>query len=162
MSRISRISGALTFLALFTASSLVPVLAQVRPPLPPGVKGKDLEKLRRQINNNNDKRRQEYEKKKKEEDDRYHVAQIGFKFEVVQKKNFASLKKSAPGKYKAQLSEYNKARDEAQKKGEKFREVKPPKTVFKVLTRKGFKNQKEAKSYADKLQRQVDAKRKKK
>ena len=161
MSRIPRLFGAFTFLVLFTGSSFVAALPQVRPPLPPGVKGKDLEKLRRQANNNNDKRRQEYERKKKEENDRYHVAQIGFKFEVVQKKNFGSLKKTAPGKYKAQLSECNKARDEAEKKGEKFRGAKPPKTVFKVLTKKGFKNQKDAKSYADKLQKKVDAKRKK-
>ena len=161
MSRIPRILGAFTFLILFAGSTFVAALPQVRPPLPPGLKGKDLEKLRRQNNNNNDKRRQEYEKKKKEENDRYHVAQIGFQFEVVQKKNFGSLKKSAPNKYKAQLSEYNKARDEAEKKGEKFRGAKPPKTVFKVLTRKGFKNQKDAKSYADKLQKKVDAKRKK-
>ena len=161
MSRIPRLFGAFTFLVLFTGSSFVAALPQVRPPLPPGVKGKDLEKLRRQANNNNDKRRQEYERKKKEENDRYHVAQIGFKFEVVQKKNFGSLKKTAPGKYKAQLSEYNKARDEAEKKGEKFSGAKPPKPVFKVLTKKGFKNQKDAKSYADKLQKKVDAKRKK-
>ena len=161
MSRLPRILGAFTFLILFAGSTFVAALPQVRPPLPPGLKGKDLEKLRREANNNNDKRRQEYERKKKEENDRYHVAQIGFQFEVVQKKNFGSLKKSAPNKYKAQLSEYNKARDEAEKKGEKFRGAKPPKTVFKVLTKKGFKNQKDAKSYADKLQKKVDAKRKK-
>jgi len=161
MSRIPRVLSAFTFLVLFAGSTFVAALPQVRPPLPPGLKGKDLEKLRRQNNNNNDRRRQEYEKKKKEENDRYHVAQIGLTFEVVQKKNFGSLKKSAPNKYKAQLSEYNKARDTAEKKGEKFRGLKPPKTVFKVLTRKGFKNQKDAKSYADKLQKQVDSKRKK-
>ena len=161
MSRLPRILGAFTFLILFAGSTFVAALPQVRPPLPPGLKGKDLEKLRREANNNNDKRRQEYERKKKEENDRYHVAQIGFQFEVVQKKNFGSLKKRAPNKYKAQLSEYNKARNEAEKKGENFRGAKPPKTVFKVLTRKGFKNQKDAKSYADKLQKKVDAKRKK-
>ena len=161
MSRIPRILGAFTFLILFAGSTFVAALPQVRPPLPPGLKGKDLEKLRRQNNNNNDKRRQEYEKKKKEENDRYHVAQIGLTFEVVQKKNFGSLKKSAPNKYKAQLSQYNKARDAAEKKGEKFKGLKPPRTVFKVLTKKGFKSQKDAKSYADKLQKQVDSKRKK-
>ena len=161
MNRIPRVLSAFTFLVLFAGSTFVAALPQVRPPLPPGLKGKDLEKLRRQNNNNNDRRRQEYEKKKKEENDRYHVAQIGLTFEVVQKKNFGSLKKSAPNKYKAQLSEYNKARDTAEKKGEKFRGLKPPKTVFKVLTRKGFKNQKDAKSYADKLQKKVDSKRKK-
>ena len=163
MSRIPRVLSTFTFLVLFAGSTFVAALPQVRPPLPPGLKGKDLEKLRRQNNNNNnnDRRRQEYEKKKKEENDRYHVAQIGLTFEVVQKKNFGSLKKSAPNKYKAQLSEYNKARDAAEKKGDKFKGLKPPKTVFKVLTRKGFKNQKDAKSYADKLQKKVDAKRKK-
>ena len=161
MSRIPRVLSTFTFLVLFAGSTFVAALPQVRPPLPPGLKGKDLEKLRRQNNNNNDRRRQEYEKKKKEENDRYHVAQIGLTFEVVQKKNFGSLKKSAPNKYKAQLSEYNKARDAAEKKGDKFKGLKPPKTVFKVLTKKGFKNQKDAKSYADKLQKKVDSKRKK-
>lgn len=161
MNRIPHFFSAFTFLVLFAGSTFVAALPQVRPPLPPGLKGKDLEKLRRQNNNNNDRRRQEYEKKKREENDRYHVAQIGLTFEVVQKKNFGSLKKSAPNKYKAQLSQYNKARDAAEKKGEKFKGLKPPRTVFKVLTKKGFKSQKDAKSYADKLQKQVDSKRKK-
>ena len=161
MSPIARALTTLTALILFVALPLVPAMAQVRPPLPPGVKGKDLEKLRRQINNNNDRRKQEYEKKKKEEEDRYHVVQIGLKFEVVQKKNFGSVKKGAPKKYKAQVSEYQKGRAEAKKSGEKFKGLKPPSTVFKVLTKKGFKGQKEAKSYADNLQKKVDSKRKK-
>ena len=163
MSRIPRVLSTFTFLVLFAGSTFVAALPQVRPPLPPGLKGKDLEKLRRQNNNNNnnDRRRQEYEKKKKEENDRYHVAQIGLTFEVVQKKNFGSLKKSAPNKYKAQLSEYNKARGAAEKKGEKFKGLKPPRTVFKVLTKKGFKSQKEAKTYADNLRKKIDSKRKK-
>ena len=99
--------------------------------------------------------------KKKEEEERYHVVQIGLKFEVVQKKNFGSVKKGAPKKYKAQVSEYQKGRAEAKKNGEKFKGLKPPSTVFKVLTKKGFKGQKEAKSYADNLQKKVDSKRKK-
>ena len=161
MNSTPRALAILTVLLLFAVSTLAPAAPQVRPPLPPGLKGKDLEKLRRSVNNNNKKRQEEYERKKKEEADRYHVVQIGLKFEVVQKKNLASLKKSAPKKYKAQLSEYTKARSEAKEKGEKFKGLKPPGTVFKVLNRKGYKKQKEAKTYADKLQRLVDSKRKK-
>ena len=161
MSSIPRALAILTVLLLFVVSTLAPAAPQGRPHLPPGLKGKDLEKLRRSVNNNNKKRQEEYERKKKEEADRYHVVQIGLKFEVVQKKNLASLKKSAPRKYKAQLSEYTKARSEAKEKGEKFKGLKPPGTVFKVLNRKGYKKQKEAKTYADKLQRLVDSKRKK-
>ena len=161
MSPIARALTTFTVLILFVASPLSSVMAQVRPPLPPGLKGKDLEKLRRQANNNNDRRKQEYEKKKKEEDDRYHVVQIGLKFEVVQKKNFGSVKKGAPKKYKAQVSEYKKGRDEAKKAGEKFKGLKPPGTIFKVLTRKGYKSQKDAKTYADNLQKKIDARRKK-
>ena len=161
MSPIARALTTLTVLILFVATPLSSVMAQVRPPLPPGLKGKDLEKLRRQVNNNNDKRKQEYEKKKKEEEERYHVVQIGLTFEVVQKKNFGSVKKGAPKKYKAQVSEYKKGRDEAKKAGEKFKGPKPPSTIFKVLTRKGFKSQKEAKTYADNLRKKTDSKRKK-
>ena len=161
MSPIARALTTLTVLILFVATPLSSVMAQVRPPLPPGLKGKDLEKLRRQVNNNNDKRKQEYEKKKKEEEERYHVVQIGLTFEVVQKKNFGSVKKGAPKKYKAQVSEYKKGRDEAKKAGEKFKGPKPPGTIFKVLTRKGFKSQKEAKTYADNLRKKIDSKRKK-
>jgi len=161
MSPIARTLTALTVLTLLVLSPLASAVAQVRPPLPPGLKGKDLEKLRRQANNNNDRRKQEYEKKKKEEDDRYHVVQIGLKFEVVQKKNFGSVKKGAPKKYKAQVSEYKKGRDEAKKAGEKFKGLKPPGTIFKVLTRKGYKSQKDAKTYADNLQKKIDARRKK-
>ena len=161
MSPIARALTTLTVLILFVASPFSSVMAQVRPPLPPGLKGKDLEKLRRQVNNNNDRRKQEYEKKKKEEEERYHVVQIGLTFEVVQKKNFGSVKKGAPKKYKDQVSAYKKERDEAKKSGEKFKGLKPPSTVFKVLTKKGFKSQKEAKTYADKLQKKIDSKRKK-
>ena len=161
MSPIARALTTFTVLILFVASPLSSVMAQVRPPLPPGLKGKDLEKLRRQTNNNNDRRKQEYEKKKKEEEERYHVVQIGLKFEVVQKKNFGSVKKGAPKKYRAQVSEYKKGRDEAKKAGEKFKGPKPPSTIFKVLTRKGFKSQKEAKTYADNLRKKIDSKRKK-
>ena len=161
MSPIARALTTLTVLILFVATPLSSVMAQVRPPLPPGLKGKDLEKLRRQVNNNNDKRKQEYEKKKKEEEERYHVVQIGLTFEVVQKKNFGSVKKGAPKKYKVQVSEYKKGRDEAKKAGEKFKGPKPPSTIFKVLTRKGFKSQKEAKTYADNLRKKIDSKRKK-
>ena len=161
MSPIARALTTLTVLILFVASPLSSAMAQVRPPLPPGLKGKDLEKLRRQVNNNNDRRKQEYEKKKKEEEERYHVVQIGLTFEVVQKKNFGSVKKGAPKKYKAQVSAYKKERDEAKKAGEKFKGPKPPSTIFKVLTKKGFKSQKEAKTYADKLRKKIDSKRKK-
>ena len=96
-------------------------------------------------------------RKKKEEENRYHVVQIGLKFEVVQKKNLASLKKSAPRKYKAQMSAYEKA----QRKGRGSKAPRPPSTVFKVLTDKGYKKEKDAKLNAGKLQRQVDSKRKK-
>ena len=161
MNSTPRALAILTVLLLFAVSTFAPTAPQVRPPLPPGLKGKDLEKLRRSVNNNNKKRQEEYERKKKEEADRYHVVQIGLKFEVVQKKNLASLKKSAPRKYKAQLSEYTKARSEAKEKGEKFKGLKPPGTVFKVLTRKGYKKEKDAKANVDRLQRQVDSKRKK-
>ena len=161
MNSTPRALAILTVLLLFAVSTLAPAASQVRPPLPPGLKGKDLEKLRRSVNNNNKKRQEEYERKKKEEADRYHVVQIGLKFEVVQKKNLAALKKSAPRKYKAQLSEYTKARSEAKEKGEKFKGLKPPSTVFKVLTRKGYKKEKDAKLNAGKLQPQVASKRKK-
>ena len=162
MRRIPRALAVFTVLILSVVATLASAAPQVRPPLPPGLKGKDLERLRRINDNNNKKRQEEYERKKKEEEDRYYVVQIGLKFEVVQKKNIASVKKGAPRKYKAQVSEYTKARSEAKEKGEKFKGLKPPGTVFKVLTRKGgYKKQKEAKTYADKLQRQVDSKRKK-
>ena len=156
MSSIPRALAILTVLILFVVSTLAPAAPQVRPPLPPGLKGKDLEKLRRSVNNNNKKRQEEYESKKKEEENRYHVVQIGLKFEVVQKKNLASLKKSAPRKYKAQMSAYEKA----QRKGRGSKAPKPPSTVFKVLTDKGYKTQKEARANAQRLQRKVDSKRK--
>lgn len=156
MSSIPRALAILTVLILFVVSTLAPAAPQVRPPLPPGLKGKDLEKLRRSVNNNNKKRQEEYERKKKEEENRYHVVQIGLKFEVVQKKNLASLKKSAPRKYKAQMSAYEKA----QRKGRGSKAPKPPSTVFKVLTDKGYKTQKEARANAQRLQRKVDSKRK--
>ena len=161
MNSTPRALAILTVLLLFAVSTLAPAAPQVRPPLPPGLKGKDLEKLRRSVNNNNKKRQEEYERKKKEEADRYHVVQIGLKFEVVQKKNLAALKKSAPRKYKAQLSEYTKARSEAKEKGRAFNGLKPPETVFKVLGDNGYKTQKEAQGNAKRLQRQVDSKRKK-
>ena len=160
MSPIARALTTFTVLILFVASPLSSVMAQVRPPLPPGLKGKDLEKLRRQANNNNDRRKQEYEKKKKEEEERYHVVQIGLKFEVVQQKNLGSLKKSAPKKYKAQLAKYEKARKAAEKKGREFKEARPPSAVFKVLSDKGYKTQKEAQAQAQRLQRKVAPKRK--
>ena len=160
MSPIARALTTLTVLILFVATPLSSVMAQVRPPLPPGLKGKDLEKLRRQVNNNNDKRKQEYEKKKKEEEERYHVVQIGLKFEVVQQKNLGSLKKSAPKKYKAQMAKYEKARKAAEKKGREIKEARPPSTVFKILSDKGYKTQKEARANAQRLQRKVASKRK--
>ena len=159
MSPIARALTTLTVLILFVATPLSSVMAQVRPPLPPGLKGKDLEKLRRQVNNNNDKRKQEYEKKK-EEEERYHVVQIGLKFEVVQQKNLGSLKKSAPKKYKAQVAKYEKARKAAEKKGREIKEARPPSTVFKILSDKGYKTQKEARANAQRLQRKVASKRK--
>lgn len=156
MNSTPRALAILTVLLLFAVSTLAPAAPQVRPPLPPGLKGKDLEKLRRSVNNNNKKRQEEYERKKKEEADRYHVVQIGLKFEVVQKKKLASLKKSAPRKYKAQMSAYEKA----QRKGRGSKGLKPPSTVFKVLTDRGYKTQKEARANAQRLQRKVDSKRK--
>ena len=156
MRRIPRALAVFTVLILFVVATLASAAPQVRPPLPPGLKGKDLEKLRRSINNNNKKRQEEYERKKKEEENRYHVVQIGLKFEVVQKKKLASLKKSAPRKYKAQMSAYEKA----QRKGRGSKAPKPPSTVFKVLTDKGYKTQKEARANAQRLQRKVDSKRK--
>ena len=59
MNRIPRFLSTFTFLVLFAGSTFVAALPQVRPPLPPGLKGKDLEKLRRLNNNNIDRRRQE-------------------------------------------------------------------------------------------------------
>ena len=156
MNSTPRALAILTVLLLFAVSTLAPAAPQVRPPLPPGLKGKDLEKLRRSVNNNNKKRQEEYERKKKEEADRYHVVQIGLKFEVVQKKKLASLKKSAPRKYKDQMSAYEKA----QRKGRGSKGLKPPSTVFKVLTDRGYKTQKEARANAQRLQRKVDSKRK--
>ena len=160
MSPIARALPTFTVLILFVASPLSSAMAQVRPPLPPGLKGKDLEKLRRQANNNNDRRKQEYEKKKKEEEERYHVVQIGLKVEVVQQKKLGSLKKSAPKKYKAQMAKYEKARKAAEKKGREIKEARPPSTVFKILSDKGYKTQKEARANAQRLQRKVDSKRK--
>ena len=160
MSPIARALTTLTVLILFVAAPFSSVMAQVRPPLPPGVKGKDLEKLRRQINNNNDRRKQEYEKKKKEEEERYHIVQIGLKFEVVQKKKLSSARKSAPKKYKAQVAQYEKARKAAEKKGREFKTPKPPSSVFKVLSNKGYKTQKEARANAQRLQRKLASKRK--
>ena len=164
----------LALLLLFCASTLASGALRdrpPRPPKPPSVKGKGIGKLGKGIlksrrgrggrKNSRSKSRKQAEKKKKEEENRYHVVQIGLKFEVVQKKNFGSVKKGAPKKYKAQVSEYKKGRDEAKKAGEKFKGPKPPGTIFKVLTRKGYKKQKDAKADADKLQRQVDSKRKK-
>ncbi|MEC8935310.1 MAG: hypothetical protein VX958_07595, partial [Planctomycetota bacterium] len=79
---------------------------------------------------------------------------------VVQRKKLGSLKKSAPKKYKAQLAKYEKARNAAEKKGREIKEARPPSTVFKVLSDKGYKTQKEARANAQRLQRKVASKRK--
>ena len=159
----------LALLLLFCASTLASGALRdklPRPPKPPSVKGKGIGKLGKGIlksrrgrggrKNSRSKSRKQAEKKKKEEENRYHVVQIGLKFEVVQKKKLASLKKSAPRKYKAQMSAYEKAH----RKGRGSKGLKPPSTVFKVLTDRGYKTQKEARANAQRLQRKVDSKRK--
>ena len=178
MKRISPALVAFAVLVLFCASTLASAIPRDKPPRvpklprPPTLKkakgignlGKALRKSGRGRKNGKKsgrKNKKKYDKKKKEEEERYHVVQIGLTFEVVQKKNFGSVKKGAPKKYKAQVSEYKKGRDEAKKAGEKFKGPKPPSTIFKILTRKGFKSQKEAKTYADNLRKKIDSKRKK-
>jgi hypothetical protein len=105
-------------------------------------------------------RKNKYDKQKKEEEERYHIVQIGLKFEVVQKKKLSSARKSAPKKYKAQMAQYEKARKAAEKKGREFKTPKPPGSVFKVLSNKGYKTQKEARANAQRLQRKLASKRK--
>lgn len=105
-------------------------------------------------------RKNKYDKQKKEEEERYHIVQIGLKFEVVQQKKLSSARKSAPKKYKAQVAQYEKARKSAEKKGREFKTPKPPSSVFKVLSNKGYKTQKEARANAQRLQRKLASKRK--
>ena len=158
----------LTLLILFCASTLVSGALPDKPPRvpkPPGIKGKGIGKIGKGVlkkkgrgrgGSKSSKSKKQYDKQKKEEESRYHVVQIGLKFEVVQKKNLASLKKSAPKKYKAQMSAYEKA----QRKGRGSKAPRPPSTVFKVLTDKGYKTQKEAQADAQRLQRKAGSKRK--
>ena len=176
MKRISPALVALAVLVLFCASTILSALPgdkRAKLPKPPrptaqkkgagiGKLGKALRKSGRgRKSGKNSGNKKKYDKKKKEEESRYHVVQIGLKFEVVQKKKLGSLRKSAPKKYKAQLAKYEKARKAAEKKGRAFNGLKPPETVFKVLGENGYKTQKEAQSNAKRLQRQVDSKRKK-
>jgi len=177
MKRISSALVALAALVLFCASTILSALPgdkRARLPKPPrpatskkakgiGKLGKALRKSgrgRKSGKNSGNKKKYD-KKKKKEEESRYHVVQIGLKFEVVQKKKLGSVRKSAPKKYKAQLAKYEKARKAAEKKGRAFNGLKPPETVFKVLGDNGYKTQKEAQGNARRLQRQVDSKRKK-
>ena len=174
MNRISSTLVAFTVLVLFCVSTLLCALPRdkrarlPKPPRPASAKkangagkiGKALRKAgrgRRSGKSSGSKKK--YDKKKKEEESRYHVVQIGLKFEVVQKKKLGSLRKSAPKKYKAQVAQYEKARKAAEKKGRSFKGIKPPETVFKVLGGKGYKTQKEAQNNARRLQSQVDSKR---
>ena len=175
MKRISPALVALAALVLFCASTILSALPgdkRAKLPKPPrptaqkkgagiGKLGKALRKSSRgRKSGKKSGNKKKYDKKKKEEEERYHVVQIGLKFEVVQQKNLGSLKKSAPKKYKAQLAKYEKARKAAEKKGREFKEARPPSAVFKVLSDKGYKTQKEAQAQAQRLQRKVAPKRK--
>ncbi|MCH2364960.1 MAG: hypothetical protein MK479_10320 [Planctomycetes bacterium] len=177
MKRISPALVAFAVLVLFCASTLASAIPRDKPPRvpklprPPTLKkakgignlGKALRKSgkgRKNGKKSGRKNKKKYDKKKKEEEERYHVVQIGLKFEVVQQKNLGSLKKSAPKKYKAQLAKYEKARKAAEKKGREFKAARPPSAVFKVLSDKGYKTQKEAQAQAQRLQRKVAPKRK--
>lgn len=176
MKRISPALVALAALVLFCASTILSALPRdkrARLPKPPrpatakksngiGKLGKALRKSGRgRKSGKKSGNKKKYDKKKKEEESRYHVVQIGLQFEVVQKKKLGSVRKSAPKKYKAQLAKYEKARKTAEKKGRSFKGLKPPETVFKLLSSKGYKTQKEAQENARRLQRQVDSKRRK-
>ena len=115
MKRLSPALIAFAVLVLFCVSTLVsaaprdkrPRLPKV--PRPPTLKkakgignlGKALRKSGKGRKNGKKsglKNQKKYDKKKKEEEERYHVVQIGLKFEVVQRKNFGSVKKGAPKK----------------------------------------------------------------
>ena len=176
MKRISPALVALAALVLFCASTILSALPRdkraklPKPPRPATAKkangigklGKALRKSgkgRKSGKKSGNKKK--YDKQKKEEEARYHVVQIGLKFEVVQKKKLGSVRKSAPKKYKAQLAQYEKGRKAAEKKGRSFKGLKPPETVFKLLSGNGYKTQKEAQNNARRLQRQVDSRRKK-
>ena len=176
MKRISPALVALAALVLFCASTILSALPgdkRAKLPKPPrpatakkangiGKLGKALRKSgkgRKSGKKSGNKKK--YDKQKKEEEARYPVVQIGLKFEVVQKKKLGSVRKSAPKKYKAQLAQYEKARKAAEKKGRSFKGLKPPETVFKLLSGNGYKTQKEAQNNARRLQRQVDSRRKK-
>jgi len=173
MKRRSTTLVAFVSLVLFCISTLAsaaprdkrPKLPKI--PRPPTLKkGKGISKLGKALRKSGKGRKSgkksgsknKYDKKKKEEEERYHIVQIGLKFEVVQKKNLGSAKKSAPKKYKAQVAQYEKARKTAEKKGRTLKAPKPPSSVFKVLTDKGYKKQKEAQANAQRLQRKVDSK----
>ena len=175
MKRISPALVAFAALVLFCASTILSALPgdkRAKLPKPPrptaqkkgagiGKLGKALRKSGRgRKSGKKSGNKKKYDKKKKEEEERYHVVQIGLKFEVGQKKNLGSLKKSAPKKYKAQLAKYEKARKAAEKKGREFKEARPPSAVFKVLSDKGYKTQKQAQAQAQRLQRKVAPKRK--
>ena len=175
MKRISSTLVAFTVLILFCASTILSALPRdkrARLPKPPrpatakksngiGKLGKALRKSGRgRKSGKKSGSKKKYDQKKKEEESRYHVVQIGLKFEVVQKKKLGSVRKGAPKKYKAQLAKYDKARKAAEKKGRAFKGLKPPETVFKLLGGNGYKTQKEAQENARRLQRQVDSKRK--
>jgi len=177
MKRLPPALIAFAVLVLFCVSTLVSAAPRDKPPRlpkvprPPTLKkakgignlGKALRKSgkgRKNGKKSGRKNQKKYDKKKKEEEERYHVVQIGLKFEVVQQKNLGSLKKSAPKKYKAQVAKYEKARKAAEKKGREIKEARPPSTVFKILSDKGYKTQKEARANAQRLQRKVASKRK--
>jgi hypothetical protein len=159
-------------LVLFCVSTLVSAAPRdklPKPPRPPTLKkGKGIGKIGKALRKSGrgrksgkkPGRKNKYDKQKKEEEERYHVVQIGLKFEVIQKKKLSSARKSAPKKYKAQMAQYEKARKSAKKKGREFKAPKPPSSVFKVLTDKGYKTKKEAQENSRRLQRQVDSKRK--
>ena len=170
MKPISTYLVAFASLVLFCVSTLASAAPRdklPKVPRPPTLKkGKDIGKLGKALRKSGkgrksgkkSGRKNKYDKKKKEEEKRYHVVQIGLKFEVVQQKNLGSARKSAPKKYKAQMAQYEKAKKTAEKKGRELKVPKPPSSVFKVLTDKGYKKQKEAQANAQRLQRKVNSK----
>ena len=81
-------------------------------------------------------------------------------YEVMPQKDFAGRKKEVMAQYKDALTEWMKARQEARKNKDAFKEKKP---VRPLVIRKGplFKTEEKAKTYADKLTQKRDAAKKK-
>ena len=81
-------------------------------------------------------------------------------FEVMPKKAFAQRRKELMAEYKDALAEWMKARQEARKNKEQFKEKKP---VRPSMMRRGpvFKTQEKAENYAERLRQRREAAKKK-